>query len=115
MAEQLKWWEKNPLPRSKLEELMKEGNYRPMGEMSPDNPNQRQYIKVSDKIAILLNNGVVGYYTITSLKAKYDHHSPVGRDECGVQVKGEMFCLDSGVNKDIRDVGYKVLQKFPWE
>ena len=111
----IKWWERRPLPEKELSRLVENSGYRKMREISPyNNPEQEKHISVGSRIAILMNNGLIGYYTITAL-ADGDGLSVVGRDETGIQEKGTKFCLDEGVNKDLWDVGYKVLDKFPWE
>ena len=113
MENQPRWWERENLNWRDLERLMQEGNFRKISEISPENSEQSKYIKVGDKIALLLSNGLVGYYTITALK-DIDGTCIVGRDETGIQVKGETFALDSSFSW-CQDRGYKKLEKFPWE
>jgi hypothetical protein len=109
-----KWYARNPLSRKELETLIAEGGYRKMHEISPyRNAAQSDHITPNDKVALLLNNGLVGYYTITALRDD-SGLCAIGRDESGIQDKGREFRLDSGFF-NIYDVGYKVLEKFPWE
>lgn len=84
-----------------------------MSELSPHHPQQREFVNVGDKIAILMNNGLLGYYTVTRLQ-DVDGSCVVGRDETGVDEKGTEFALDSSL-RWCQDRGYKVLPRFPWE
>ena len=108
-----RWYQKEPLSTKKLDEMMEEFSFRKINEISPTNPNQHKFIKKGDKIAVLLSNGMTGYYTITSLMDK-DKICIVGRDENGIQNKRMEFCIDSSMF-GIYDVGYKLVDKFPWE
>ena len=112
---EFKWYEKQVLPAGELERLIQEEGFnKHMGKISPyNNPNQSKYVKLGDKLAVLRNNGIVGYYTITAMKDKSGFHV-VGRDETGTSKKGMEFCLDSSMCWCF-DVGYKVISKFPWE
>ncbi|MEN9625721.1 MAG: hypothetical protein RL557_49 [archaeon] len=113
MEATLKWYEKDPLSKSELERLIRENNYRNMYEISPHNPEQSQHIQIGNKIAVLSNNGIVAYYTITEL-ANRDGLFIVGRDETGTEERGKEFALDSSMGWCF-NCGYKVLEKFPWE
>jgi|GEM_PF-983025 len=108
----LLWHERQPLSKDQLELLL--GDYRPMREISPyRNPEQSKFVQVGSKVALLLSNGLVDYRTITQLSDARGFDIS-GRDELGLQHKGEEFCIDS-VNDKICEEGYKVLEKFPWE
>src|SRR3989338_1917581 len=114
MEDTLNWYEKEPLSFRELERLVSDGNFRPINEISPyKNPRQTENISVGAKIAVLLNNGIISYYTIISLSDKDGLHA-VGRDETGVSDKGNDFCIDSSMGW-CQSRGYKVLEKFPFE
>ncbi len=109
----VRWHERQPLSRDELEVVMKE--YHPLKEISPyKNPRQSEHVRVGDKIAVLLTNGLVEYSTVTALSDHSGFHI-VAREESDLQHKGEKFCVDDGVNHDIFSVGYKIVDKFPWE
>jgi len=108
-----RWYDADPLGRRHLEKIMEEEGFRPISEIAPYMKDQTKLIKVGDKVAVLMNNGLKAYYTITALRDKSGYHA-VGRDETGVQKKGMEFSLDSSMG-NIYDLGYKVVEKFPWE
>ena len=111
-----KWYEKEALSKETTDKIIKNGDYRiNLFELSANNPHQSAFIKLGDRIELRMNNGLVGYYTITALKDGYGFDVVVGRDETGIQEKGREFCLDAGANAEIYDVAYKVLAAFPWE
>ncbi len=116
MKEPIQWHERKPLHRDELKRMMKAEGFRDISEIFPRNPNQSKLIQVGTKVEIMVNNGLRGYYTITALTHKFGDiiEGPVGRDESGLQVKGEEFVFDSSMGI-IWDVGYKVVDRFPWE
>ena len=111
--ETVRWYQKEPLHRHELEKLMEENGFREIYEISPCKPNQSKHVKIGDKIEVLMNNGLRGYYTITAMRDASRFHV-VGRDETGINEKGEEFALDSSMCW-CYDVAYKVLEKFAWE
>ena len=115
MEQIVKWYERERLSFRELEWLVSDGDYRPMNKISPfSNPRQTENISVGAKLAVLLNNGILGHYTVTSLSDQ-DGLYAVGRDETGVSdEKGKEFCIDSGMGW-CQSVGYKILEKFPFE
>ena len=113
MEKPLRWYDRRPLSRPELEQLVADGRYKKMVDISPGNPKQSSFVSVGDKLAVLMTNGLVQHYTITSLKSPSGIFL-VGRDEDDMQEKGREFCVDSSMS-DIYDVGYKVVDKFPWE
>lgn len=84
-----------------------------MRELSPSRNEAGKFAMVGDKVAVLLNNGLVAYYTITAL-GDIDGTHIVGRDETGITIKKQEFAIDSGMGW-CQNRGYKILEKFPWE
>lgn len=109
----VRWHERQPLLRDELEVVMKE--YHPLKEISPyKNPHQSEVVQVGSKIAVLLTNGLVEYSTVTALSDHSGFHL-IAREESDLQEKGTVFCVWESVNTKIYAVGYKIVDKFPWE
>lgn len=109
----LKWYHRNPLSDDEIDRLKTEGRYRDMSEISPRNPEQVRHIQVGSKLAILLSYGLVSHVTVTGLNDG-EYFGAVVRDEGGLNERGKEFILDSSMFP-IRDVGYKLIDIFPWE
>ena len=107
----LKWYQQENLSYDDQQKLLREGSFRKIHELDPKNSDLE--VRVGDRIAILLSNGLVGYYTITAVE-DVDRQYIYGRDESGISEKGREFALDSGMFP-IHDIGFKVVQNFPWE
>lgn len=120
---------RHELPRSEQEQILRDGSYHPMIDLSPvryvDGRLQfdegiKSRVKIGDKVELVTNFGNRFFYTITHYLCPARDGDLVGRmeggdppDHWGIH-KGQEYCIDSSMFKEY-DIGWRILDGFPWE
>ena len=108
------------ISRTRQREMLLQGNYLCMDELSPANgysefdPDIKHMISLGEKFETLDTCGNIEYHTLTSfIGANGPSRGVITRHKNGDHKRME-FYLDSGLFPRY-DIGWKPINKFPWE
>ena len=114
----VRWYERMPLDSSVIKGIVKDEGFLSsrdfLGSGYGEIPTN---VNIGSKFVWLMSNGLRGYGTFTRTISRECLTELVYRDETGIVGgnKSDEYAFGTSVNREIYDVGYKLLDKFPWE